>query len=58
MLMFLQYNLATILIAALLVCVVALVIWKIVKDKRSGASCNCGCGCKECPSASICHKER
>lgn len=58
MLMFLQYNLATILIAALLVCVVALVIRKIVKDKRSGASCNCGCSCKECPSASICHKER
>jgi hypothetical protein len=53
----LRENLATILIAAVLVCVVALVIRKMVRDRRSGASCNCGCGCKECPSASICHKK-
>ncbi len=57
MLTLLRENLATILIAAVLVCVVALVIRKMVRDRRSGASCNCGCGCKECPSASICHKK-
>lgn len=57
MLTVLRQNSATILIAAVLVCVVALVIRKMVRDRRSGASCNCGCGCKECPSASICHKK-
>lgn len=57
MLTVLRQNLATILIAGALVCVVALITRKMVRDRRSGASCNCGCGCKECPSASICHKK-
>jgi len=54
-LMFVQQNLATILIAAVLFCIVALVVRKLIKDKQSGDLCNCGYGCKECPSVSICH---
>lgn len=34
--------------------VVALIIGKMVKDKKSGKG-GCGCGCSSCPSAGICH---
>ena len=49
-------NLGTIITAAVLVVIVALVIWKMVKDKKQGKS-SCGCNCGSCPSACACHKK-
>ena len=52
MLQWLSENLGTILVCAVLVLVVGLVIRKIIRDKRSGKSCDCGCGgCDGCCSS-------
>lgn len=50
----LRENLATILVSAVLLGIVALVVRKIVIDRQRGALCNCGCGCDGCPGASVC----
>lgn len=47
--------LPTILISLLLAGIVAAIILKFVRDKKSGKSIGCGCGCSSCPSAGICH---
>ncbi len=38
----------TFVTAAVLVCIVGLVIHKMIKDKRSGKSLQCGCDCAHC----------
>lgn len=38
----------TIVIAAVLICIVGLVIRKMISDKKSGKSLQCGCDCKNC----------
>jgi branched-subunit amino acid permease len=53
---FIIENLGTIITAAVLVVIVALVIRKMVKDKKQGKS-SCGCNCASCPSACACHKK-
>lgn len=53
---FLASNMGTILIGAAVAAVVALIIVKMVKDKKKGRS-SCGCGCSNCPSAGMCHKK-
>lgn len=45
---------ATILVAALLLAAVALIVRKLVRDRRQGKS-SCGCGCEHCASAGLCH---
>ena len=45
---------------AVLLCVaalVALIIFGMVRSKRSGknSSCGCGCGCAGCPMSNKCH---
>jgi hypothetical protein len=48
MLSFFSANLGTNLIGLVLLGAVALIVRKIVRDKRKGASCGCGCsGCDE-----------
>lgn len=54
MLEFLNENLGTILVAAVLVLVLVLAFLKIRKDKKNGGGC--GCGCSGCPSQGICSK--
>lgn len=54
MLAFMQQNMATILISAVVFGLVAAVAIKMIKDRRKGAS-GCGCGCDRCPSARSCH---
>lgn len=38
----------TIVTAAVLVCIVGLVIRKMVRDRKSGKSMQCGCDCGNC----------
>lgn len=48
-------NLSTILVSALLAFAVALIIRKMIKDKKSGrSSCGCGCGCEGCALSDKC----
>ena len=53
MLTWLMENMATIIISAVLVLVVAAAIASIVRGKRKGKS-SCGCGCASCPAGSMC----
>ena len=46
-------NLGTMVVLAILVCVVALVLNKMYKDKKAGKTCSscgggCSCGCEGC----------
>jgi len=51
-------NLPTILVGAAVLFVLAAVVVKLVKDKKSHRdSCACGCSCEGCPSAMLCHKK-
>lgn len=57
MLNFISSNLSTIIVGAILCGVVALVIRKIVKDKKNNVS-SCGCGCSNCSASAFCHSKR
>lgn len=56
MLTFLQNNWGTILVIFVLAFIVALIVTKLVRDKKKGKS-SCGCGCANCPSQGMCHKK-
>ena len=64
MLLWLEANLVSIVIAAVLVLIVALIIRGLVLDRRAGkyicgGSCgSCGGGCKGCPMQGKCHGQR
>lgn len=49
-------NIATVLICAVLVAVVAAIIFSMVKKRKKGKS-SCGCGCSSCPMSGSCHPE-
>ncbi len=55
MLEFIQNNIATIAISALLLGVVVAIVVRLVKNKKQGKS-SCGCGCSNCAMSDICHK--
>ncbi len=46
-------NLATIIVAAIVFAVLALVVVKMIRDKKRGKG-GCSCGCGGCPHASAC----
>lgn len=48
-------NIGTISVTAILVLVVALIVRKLVADKKKGKS-SCGCNCAHCAMAGSCHK--
>ena len=50
----LMENMATIIVSAVLVLVVAAAIASIVRGKRKGKS-SCGCGCAGCAMNGVCH---
>ena len=52
----LSENIATLLIVAALIATVALIVRKLVRDKKAGRS-SCGCGCAGCPMSGACHKQ-
>ena len=43
-------NIATIIVLMILIAIVALIIGKMIKDKRAGKS-SCGCNCGHCHGA-------
>lgn len=57
MISFLVDNLGTIIIGLVVLAVLALIVFKLIKDRRKGKS-GCGCGCQNCPSAGCCHKQK
>ncbi|WP_082020820.1 FeoB-associated Cys-rich membrane protein [Candidatus Soleaferrea massiliensis] len=46
----------TIIIGVVLAAIVALIVAKLIRDRRKGKS-SCGCGCENCPSSGMCHKK-
>ncbi|NLD60146.1 MAG: FeoB-associated Cys-rich membrane protein [Clostridiales bacterium] len=49
--------LATILVAAAMAIVIGAIVWKMIRDRKSGAS-SCGCGCDGCPSSGSCRPDK
>jgi hypothetical protein len=35
---------STLIVGALVFGLIAAAVWKIIRDRRSGAACGCGCG--------------
>ncbi len=52
----LSANWGTILVCALLVALVAGLVYKLIKDKKQGKS-TCSCGCSGCAMKDQCHKQ-
>ncbi|MDD6642832.1 MAG: FeoB-associated Cys-rich membrane protein [Firmicutes bacterium] len=50
-------NIATILICAALIAIVAAIICGMVRSRKKGKS-SCGCGCTDCPMSGACHSEK
>ncbi len=48
-------NIGTIVVCAVVVAVMALIIVRMVKNKKAGKS-SCGCNCGNCPMSGQCHK--
>ncbi|MDE6502399.1 MAG: FeoB-associated Cys-rich membrane protein [Ruminococcus sp.] len=44
----------TIVTALILIAVIALIIFRMIKDKKDGKS-SCGCGCEHCANSAHCH---
>ena len=49
-------NIATIIVSLILIAIVALIVVKLVSDKKKGKS-SCGGNCAHCAMAGSCHKE-
>lgn len=57
MLTWIKANLATVIISAALLVIMAAIIVSIVNDKRRGKS-SCGCKCASCPMSGSCHNKK
>lgn len=57
MLTWFMENMATIVISAVMVIVVATVIAGMVRNRRKGKS-SCGCGCAGCAMNGACHPKK
>lgn len=56
MMTWIMENLGTVLVSAGLLLIVALVIVKLIRDRKKGKTA-CGCNCAHCAMAGSCHKE-
>ena len=54
---FLRENLATIIIGLVLFIIITAIVVNLIKKRKKGKN-SCGCGCDNCPSASLCHKQK
>ncbi len=50
-------NLGTIVITLVLAVIVALIIIRMIKNKKDGKH-SCGCGCSSCAMKDACHADR
>ena len=50
---FISQNIGTIVVLAIVAAIVALLIFKLVKDKKASKS-SCSCGCSSCPMRDGC----
>ena len=50
----LQQNVGTIVVAAVVACMIAALAIKLISDKKRGKS-SCGCGCGGCAMRDRCH---
>ncbi|WP_366934108.1 FeoB-associated Cys-rich membrane protein [Ruminococcus sp.] len=57
MLAWLTENIATMIICAVLIGVVAAIIVSMIRNKKKGKS-SCGCGCADCPMSGSCSLQR
>lgn len=57
MLNWLEVNIGTIIVCAILILIVAGVIISMIRDKKKGKS-SCGCGCSGCPMSGSCHSRK
>ena len=57
MLQWIQTNLGTMLICAVLIVIVALIVRSLVRQKRQGKS-SCGCNCAHCARHGACHRQK
>ena len=57
MLAWIGENIATIIISAVLVAIVAAVIVGMVRNRKKGKSA-CGCGCSHCSMNGACHPKK
>lgn len=58
MLAWISQNLATIIICAVLVAIVAAIIIYMIKKRKQGKSVVCNCGnCSGCAMSGACHKQ-
>ncbi len=53
---FLTKNIATIIGCVILAALVALIVWKLVRDRKRGKRL-CGSNCAHCSMAGSCHKK-
>ncbi|MDR0841708.1 MAG: FeoB-associated Cys-rich membrane protein [Christensenellaceae bacterium] len=56
MLSFLQANLPSLLVGAVVLALLALAIWSIIRTKKKTGSA-CGCGCSKCPYSNDCEQK-
>ena len=55
MIAFISDNIATVIICAVLIAVVAAIIVGMAKNRKKGKS-SCGCGCAGCPMNGSCRR--
>lgn len=56
MLQFISDNMASFIAGAIVLAIVAAIIWKMASDKKKGRS-SCGAGCAQCPNSQYCHPD-
>lgn len=57
MLQWIQTNLGTMLICAVVIVIVAWIVRSLVRQKRQGKSA-CGCNCAHCAMHGACHQQK
>ncbi len=57
MLNWLKENWTTLAVVLALVLITALIIVKMIRDRRTGRS-SCGCGCSTCPMSGSCQRKK
>ncbi len=50
-------NLASVIVALVVLAIVGLIVWKLAKDKKSGKG-GCSCGHTACGGCGLCHASR